>query len=484
MLVMAWLFGILLALLALFFALLALFGRGNRAGIVTSRFGRNLRLMVSAARTMLRWTRRRLQRLVTPKHKLEALERAFHDETAKAALETMGNMKGALMKLGQIVSFMDEALPPEYQVHLRALQCQAPPMSYDAVAHVIREELGHDPERYFARFDESPLAAASIGQVHRAQLYDGTDVAVKVQYPGVDRAIAADLDNAGLLMALIGAVTPTLDAAPLVEELRSRLLEELDYREEARHQADFGALFHDHPRIVIPSVFPKQSSQRVLTTELIAGVGFYDFVAGATPAEKQAATRALHAFVFDSMFVHNVFNGDPHPGNYLFCDDGRVAFLDFGCVKRFAPKFMTDFKVLNRHYLIGDKDAYWTKLCEMQFVRPGHEHKIDREWLWAWARWFYEPILFDREFHFTAEYCRLALSTLFGENMRLLNMPSEYLMMNRITFGLNSILAKLDARENWHRLSMRYYFPDLPEEEASALVRAAADRGVHGQPRE
>ena len=254
MLFAAWSIGILCGLIGLFFLLFFAFARGNRAGIVTSRFGRNLRLMLSAARTMLRWMRRRLQRLVTPKHKLAALERAFHDETAKAALETMGNMKGALMKLGQIVSFMDEALPPEYQEHLRALQCQAPPMSYDAVARVIREELGHDPERYFARFDETPLAAASIGQVHRGQLYDGTDVAVKVQYPGVDRAIAADLDNAGLLIALIGAVTPTLDAAPLVDELRSRLLEELDYRAEARNQSAFAALFAGHPRIVIPRV--------------------------------------------------------------------------------------------------------------------------------------------------------------------------------------------------------------------------------------
>jgi predicted unusual protein kinase regulating ubiquinone biosynthesis (AarF/ABC1/UbiB family) len=454
--------------------------RRNQAGIVTSRLGRALRLWRGALRMGARWTRRFFRRLVTPKHKRAELDRRFHDETARAALETMGNMKGALMKLGQIVSFMDETLPPEYQEHLRALQCNAPPMSYEMVVRVLHEELGHDPERLFSRFDETPLAAASIGQVHRACTWDGTDVAVKVQYPGVDRAIAADLENAGLLVSLLGAVTPTLDAAPIAEELRSRLIEELDYEIEARNQSHFRSLYEGHPDIVVPKIHATLSSKRVLTSEFVSGTGFYDFAARATDAERHRAVIAMHTFVFDSMFHHHVFNGDPHPGNYLFLDGGRVAFLDFGCVKHFDKSFMRDFRRLNATYLLGDRDGYYEQICAMGFVLEKHSHKVDRDWLWEWARWFYEPILRDEPFRFTADYCRKSLSTMFGENMRKMNMPGEYLLLNRITFGLNSVLAKLGACENWHRLSMRHYFPELPVEEASAKVMAAVHAGQHG----
>lgn len=460
---------------AAFFLLLLLTGRRSDAGIVTSRLGRTLRLMFDGGLMSLRYGRRWVRRLFTSKAKREELERRFHDETARAALETMGNMKGALMKLGQIVSFMDETLPPEYQEHLRALQCQAPPMSFETVARVLQQELGHAPERLFAELDEKPLASASIGQVHRALLWDGTEVAVKVQYPGVDQAIAADLGNVGLLIAMIGAVTPTLDARPLAEELRERLLEELDYEREAQNQELFGRLYADHETVIIPAVVRSHCSRRVLTTTLVrGGLGFYDFTAKATLEEKRAAVSTLYTFVFDSMFIHHVFNGDPHPGNYLFLDNGKVAFLDFGCVKRFNPRFIEDFQTLNRHYLLGERDAYFAKACAMGFIRAGHEHKVDREWLWDWARWFYLPILEEQPFRFTHDYCKQALGTIFGENMRLLNMPAEYVMMNRITFGLNSILAKLDACEDWRTRSLRYYF----NEAETAELRAKDAQGA------
>jgi predicted unusual protein kinase regulating ubiquinone biosynthesis (AarF/ABC1/UbiB family) len=454
------LLGIPVGMFATYFLLLAVTARKSSAGIVTSRLGRTVRLYGDAVSMTSRYARRKIRRLFTSKAKRAALDQRYHEATAKAALETMGNMKGALMKLGQIISFMDESLPEAYQEQLRKLQTSAPPMDYDTVVRVIRAELGKEPEQLFARFDKKPLASASIGQVHRAALHDGTEVAVKIQYPGVDKAIAADLDNYGMLMGIAGAVTPTLDAKPIVDELRSRLLEELDYRIEAKNQQHFIDLFKGHPTIVIPRVFPERSAQRVITTEFINGIGFYDFVAKADKETQRKSVLTIREFVFDSIWFHNTFNGDPHPGNYLFMPDGRVAFLDFGCVKHFDPKFISDFQVLNRAYLTGDRDGYFAKACDMKFIKAGHEHKVGRDWLYDYARWFYLPILEDAEFEFTPDYCKKAISVIFGENMRLLNMPPEYVMLNRITFGLNSIMSRLGAKENWRRLSMHYYFQD------------------------
>lgn len=454
--------------------------RRNAAGIVTSRLGRSARVLGGSLRLTTRHVTRRLRRAFVSAGRRAELDRRAHEQTARQALETMGQMKGALMKLGQIVSFMDESLPEAYQEQLKKLQAQAPPMPYELVARVVREELGKDPEQLFSRFDETPLAAASIGQVHRARLRDGTDVVVKVQYPGVDDAIRADLSNYGMLMAISGTVMPNVDVGPIVRELQERLFEELDYTVEARNQADFRRLFEGHDGIHVPRVFPKLSSRRVLTSELVTGRGFYEFLRDATDAERHRAVLSLRTFVFDSLYLHGIFNGDPHPGNYLFREDGSVAFLDFGCVKRFDPRFITDLRVLNRSYLTGDRDAYFAKCLEMGFIREGHQHKVDRDWLWAYARWFYLPILEgEQPFRFTAEYCRKAVSQIFGENMRLLNMPPEYVMMNRITFGLNSILSRLGACADWRALSLKYFF--TPDELAAGLpttVEASADESA------
>ncbi|MCA9673111.1 MAG: AarF/ABC1/UbiB kinase family protein [Myxococcales bacterium] len=464
-----------LALVVVWGTTLAVTSRRSDAGILTSRWGRWLRIFSGAVRMTFRHMLRKLRRALTPKRRREALDRAFHERTAKAALETMGNMKGALMKLGQIVSFMDDTLPEAYKQQLKQLQRDAPPMDYDIVVRVIEAELGRSPEKLFSRFDRQPLASASIGQVHRARTRDGRDVAVKVQYPGVDRAIEGDVKNTAMLMGVVGALTPNIDVKPIVEELQARLLEELDYEHEAANQKLFVDLYGNHDKIIVPRVLPELSARRVLTSELVEGRGFYEFLADATPQQKKAAVAIIREFVFDSLMHHNVFNGDPHPGNYIFTKDGRIAFVDYGSVKRFDPQFIADFKHLNMCYLTGDRDGYFAKACEMRFIREGHAHKVDRDWLWEYARWFYIPLLEENQpFHFTKEYCAKALGQMFGPNMRKLNMPGDYLLINRITFGLNSILALLDACENWRELSMPYYMPDKVVAPAAAPAADAA----------
>ena len=472
-----WLLVLLLipvGLYLLYWVLIAITAGRSKAGIVTSRFGRGLRIMGGIGRSMRRYFVRRVRRVLTRKSKREQLDREYHEATAKAALDTMGNMKGALMKLGQIMSFMDDMMPEAYKQQLSKLQSQAPPMDYDVVVRVFREETGKDPEQVFAEFDEKSIAAASIGQVHRALTRKGEQVVVKIQYPGVDRAIAGDIKNTGMLMMLAGAVTPTMDAGPIVRELQERLLEELDYENEAKNQQLFRDLYADHPTIVIPRVYPELSTRRVLTSEYIEGRGFYEFVDSANDEQRRQAVRTLRDFVFDSLYFHNVFNGDPHPGNYLFMPDGRVAFLDFGCVKRFEAKFIADFKQLIRCYLEDDREAVYRQCIAMNFIKEKHSHKVDRDWLFEFSEPYYRPLLIDGPFEFTPEYCRETITQMFGDNLRKLNMPPEYVMLNRITFGLNSLMAKLGAKENWRRLSLKYFYPEAAAESARRPSSIAA----------
>ncbi len=434
------------------------FGRSNAAGITTSRWGRLMRLWLSTVRLVGRRMLHAVHGVFVGEEKRRALDKARAEAAGKEVLQTMGNMKGALMKLGQIVSFMDDTLPPELQAELRKLQASAPPMPYELVESVIRLELGQAPELAFAELEQQAMAAASIGQVHRAVLPDGTRVAVKVQYPGVDRAIQADLSNYGLLMGAINLMTPTLDAKPIVDELTARLSEELDYQREADNVELFRGLYEGHPQIVVPRVFRAASSRRVLTTELLEGLPFYEFVEKGSDADKRSAVETLHTFCFESLYQHHVFNGDPHPGNYLFLPGGRVGFLDFGCVKRFPPEFLAAFRQMNRLYLLQDRAAFYAQAVKMRFVLPNQTDKVDPDWLYDYLRYYYLPILHDREFLFTADYCKRAVGVMFGPNMRRLNMPADFVMLNRITFGLNSIFAQLGARANWHRLARRQYF--------------------------
>jgi predicted unusual protein kinase regulating ubiquinone biosynthesis (AarF/ABC1/UbiB family) len=235
-----------------------------------------------------------------------------------------------------MASYLDQGMPEPMRQALAELQANAPPMSAELAAEVVRSELGAPPEEIFDTWDPEPIASASIGQVHRAITKDGRAVAVKVQYPGVGDAIRADLDNAGMLFGAMGMMLPGLEPGPLVEELRLRLVEELDYLKEADNQRLFADYYADHPFIHVPAVVDEHSSLRVLTTELAEGVRFEEAETW-SQEERDLAAEAIFRFVFGSLYRLHAFNGDPHPGNYLFQPGGQVTFLDFGLVKRFDP---------------------------------------------------------------------------------------------------------------------------------------------------
>ncbi len=462
---------VVLALVAVVFALEA--RRGGR--IQSSRLLRLLRIGRLSARLSTSWLGARLRRLFASPERRRRLDASRRRQTAEAVAETMGHMKGAFMKLGQMLSFVSDEVPEEFRAALASLQTSAPPMDFALLRAVAEEELGRPLERAFARFEEQPLASASIGQVHRATLPSGEEVAVKIQYPGVADAIRADLGNATMLYRMIAPLYPGVDTRSVVDELRGRIIEELDYAREAENQRAFLRLYDGHPFIRIPRVHASHSTPRVLVSEFVEGRRFADVLA-ADEAERSRYGEILFRFVFGSIARHGMFNGDPHPGNYLFDGDGRLVFLDFGCVKYFPAEMLGNWRALVSAHLRGDRAAFAQRLVALTFL-PSTDG-FDLDVLFDYFGYFYEPIQEDREFVFTREYNARSFKQVFKPAgaaaglSKQLNMPRDFVFVNRIQWGVHSVLAQLGARGNFHRIERELLFDDPPSTE---LGRADAD---------
>jgi predicted unusual protein kinase regulating ubiquinone biosynthesis (AarF/ABC1/UbiB family) len=393
---------------------------------------------------------------------------------AQRVTETMGQMKGALMKLGQMLSFVSDDIPDEYRAALASLQASAPPMDFALLRDMAERELQKPLERAFARFDEKPLASASIGQVHRAQLPSGEEVVVKIQYPGVADAIRGDLANVDLLYQMMGMFYSALDAKAVSDELRGRILEELDYVREAQNQRNFRDLYLEHPFIRVPRVIDSHSTARVLTSEFVAGRRFSEILQLDQP-ERDRYAEILYRFVFGSILRFGVFNGDPHPGNYLFDADGRVVFLDFGCVKYFPAAMLGNWKALVTAHLHGNRGEFGRKLIELGFIPALSDEESNT--LYDYFHYFYQPFHDDQPFTFSREYNRKSFRMIFRPEDRFkglekkLNMPADFVFVNRIQWGVYSILADLGATGNWHRVDAEYRLGSEPQTELGRIDR-------------
>src|SRR3954462_10029458 len=295
-----------------------------------------------------------------------------HLETAEKMVDALGQLKGAAMKIGQLASFIDtEFLPPDYrelyQEKLADLRTSAPPMAWEKVRDVLEEEWEEPPEELFEDFEHDAAAAASIGQVHRAVLPDGREVAVKVQYPGVAKALRADMQNAGMIMRMAKALAPGLDAKAAAEELKLRVLEELDYEYEAQNQRTFARAYRGHPFIYVPDVVTRLSRSRVLVSEWVEGRGFED-VKALPQSERDRFGDLVCRFCFGSIYHLRHFNADAHPGNYVWMDDGRVAFLDFGLTKQLDQEQIELEVVAIRAVLDDDPEALRASLADLGFL--------------------------------------------------------------------------------------------------------------------
>jgi predicted unusual protein kinase regulating ubiquinone biosynthesis (AarF/ABC1/UbiB family) len=394
-----------------------------------------------------------------------------HLETALKLAGTLGEMKGAAMKLGQLASFIDVDLLPDeyreiYQQQLAKLRTSAEPMPWKKVVKVIEDEYDPEPlDEVFDKIDPDAFAAASIGQVHCATLTSGKRVAVKVQYPGIAEALEADLRNMGTIVRLAKAIAPGLDPKAIAAELRERVLEELDYEYEAQNQRDFARAYRDHPFIYVPQVFSRCSRRRVLVTEYVEGLGFEE-VKTLPKEERDRFGEIVFRFCFGSIYHLQHFNADPHPGNYILMEDGRVAFLDFGMTKKLDPdQIELEQRVVDAASR-RDPDALREALADLGFLKNPSKFDAERlmEHVMAVGGWYLE----DRAYQVSPRRVMKVIESTsdprseYFDLLRRESFPAEELMGQRMQTGVLAVLGQLCAERNWYRIMREWVYGDAP----------------------
>ena len=397
-----------------------------------------------------------------------------HMETAMKMVEALGQMKGAAMKIGQFASFIDTEFIPEeyretYQEQLAKLRTDAPSMPWEDVVEVLEEEYDGAPlDEMFASIEHEAVAAASIGQVHRAELLDGRKVAVKIQYPGVAEALESDLRNAGMLVHLARALAPGLDAKEVVKELRERVLEELDYEYEAQNQRSFARAYRGHPFIFVPDVITRLSRRKVLVTEFVEGIGF-DEVKELPQEERSRFGEIIFRGSFGSIYHLQHFNADPHPGNYILMDDGRIAFLDFGMTKKLDREQIELEQRAVDAVVRDDPEGLRDALHELGFIKK--PSKLDAEHLMnhvkAIGGWYME----DKEIEVNPNLVMKMIEVThdprseYFDLMRRESIPADELMGRRMEIGVFAVLGQLRAKRNWYRIMREWVYADEPATE-------------------
>ena len=446
------------------------------------RVSRGLAAMRLAARGGARYAANAPRLFAVAGERRQQLRDDLALRTAQDVADTLGTMKGVLMKIGQLASYVDDGIAPPARRILGRLQDSVPPMSPELAAGVIEAELGATPERIFKEWDPLPIAAASIGQVHRAITADGQAVAVKVQYPGIAETIAADLGNVALIRSLLKMAVPSQDVTALIEELRERISEELDYVREAENQRRFAAHFDGHPTARVPKIIDELSTARVLTSELAAGVRFGEMLHW-SQEEKDLAAETIYRFTFRSLYELRAFNGDPHPGNYLFEPGGQVTFLDFGLVKYFTPGELDPLiQMIESLCIREDPEGFRRAMEEADFLEPGAP--IPTEDVVAHMSLFYDSIRERGPRTMTSAYSSAVARRYMDFKSPLAayaKIPRPYVIVQRINLGLFAILGEMHATADWRGISEEIWpFVQAPpstplgEAEAPWLARARA----------
>ncbi|MER7005159.1 AarF/ABC1/UbiB kinase family protein [Dactylosporangium sp. NPDC000555] len=377
--------------------------------------------------------------------------------TAEHLFSVLGQLKGGAMKMGQALSVFEAALPEElagpYRAALTKLQEAAPPLPAASVHRVLSGSLGEDWRSMFKEFDDKPAAAASIGQVHRAVWSDGRSVAVKVQYPGAGDALRSDLNQLARFAGLFKAIQPGLDVKPLVQEIRDRVTEELDYELEARSQTAFAKAFDGDPDIYVPPVLA--SSPRVLVTEWVEGKPLSAIISGGSEEERNRAGHLMALLHFSAPARAEMLHADPHPGNYRLLADGRLGVLDFGAVAHLPGGHPEVIGRLTRLALAGDSQAVLEGLQQEGFIKL--DAKVDAPAVLGYIRPMLNPIA-DEEFQFSRAWLRAEAGRLANPKSpayalsRQLNLPPSYMMVHRVTLGSIGVLCQLEARAGYRAI--------------------------------
>ncbi|MGH2905455.1 MAG: ABC1 kinase family protein [Solirubrobacterales bacterium] len=401
--------------------------------------------------------------------KQAALEKR-HAESAEEMVKTLGGLKGVAIKVAQMASIIDVDLLPEeyreiYQRELGSLRQHAPPMSWKKVKAVLDDQWDRPLNRMFSEFDHEAVAAASIGQVHRATLKDGRDVAVKIQYPDIADALRADVENAALFLRLGRMVAPGLDARAVAKELKERVLEELDYELEAQNQRRFARAYRDHPFICVPEVVTELSRERVMVSEWVDGIEFDDVVR-LSQAKRDRFGEIIYRFSFGSIYHLHQLNADAHPGNYVWMPDGRVAFLDFGMTKRLTEKQMSLQVAAVSAVLNDDPESFAKAMEDLGFIRD--RKKFNVELLMEHVRLVGGWYLSGRKQKISRRYVAKAINALsdprgeFFELVRTASLPADELMGRRMETGVLAVLGRLEASANWTRIGREWWFAEKP----------------------
>jgi predicted unusual protein kinase regulating ubiquinone biosynthesis (AarF/ABC1/UbiB family) len=450
-----------------------------RENIPTSRVVRSATIGRLAAGQAVRQFGTRAANLARGDEASEAALARRQVETAEQIVAVLGTMKGAAMKLGQVMSFLDVGLVPEeyreaFQRKLAELRDSAPKVAFKEMRKVIEAEFDEPLDEVFATFDTEPIAAASIGQVYRATLHDGRAVAVKVQYPGVAGAVRADMKNLGMIMRLLSRMAPGLDIKAIAEEIRLRIDEELDYELEAANQRAMARIFRGHPFIYVPEVVGSLSRERVMVSELITGTGFEEIKALDAPQRNRIA-EIVFRFYFGCMYRHHQFSGDPHPGNFMLLADGRVAFLDFGLYKR-LPAELAEYELQIARLGIRGEGSKLIEhlhaggfLAETDRYTPGQILDQFEDVTWWYTR--------DEEVELSPEIATQIVIDMSDPRsrhyaqMRHENLPPDHLFGRRTETLTLAVMGQLRATGNWHRIAREWIFGAEPVTE---LGRAEA----------
>jgi predicted unusual protein kinase regulating ubiquinone biosynthesis (AarF/ABC1/UbiB family) len=401
---------------------------------------------------MARTSIRRAGVKLVPRSKREAaLERA-RIATAADIKERFAETRGVMTKLAQMAGYLDAGVDAELRGALASFQRDAPTMEFALAEQSILAELP-DFYRVVGEIDPVPIASASIGQVHWGRLRSGEEVAIKVQFPDAAALIRADLANAGLVTGALKLLFPSMATGEMADELVLRLGEELDYTKEAQRTQTFADYYQGHPRIVVPRVFFGLSSAHVLTTQYLQGRRF-DEVLSEPQEVRDAYGEVLFRFVFRSLYRLRLFNGDPHPGNYLFLDGGRIGFLDFGFTKEFTAAEIAIFESMIESMVIEHDRVRFGKVVHEAGLVTADD--LDPDEVADFFRDFYDIVLEDRPFTVTSAYASQLLHHTFDHShpvSKYLNVPRAFVVLQRINLGLYALLGYLEATANWREVA-------------------------------
>lgn len=437
--------------------------------VPTSRLARGTKLGAVAASSVIRTQRTRLSmRGRSAAVRVQLAEESML-RTTEQVVAVLGTMKGVAMKLGQMMSVLDlDLVPPShrerFQKRLAVLRNAAPTVSFESMRQVIEEDFGQPLNAVFAEFQPEPIAAASIGQVYLGQLHDGRQVAVKVQYPGIDAAVHADLRNLAMFRRVLQSAMPWVTPAVL-DELRLNMESELDYHAEAATQLQLAELYAGHPFIMVPRSLPELSTTRVLVSEYVAGAGF-DEIRQLPAAERNRIGEIIYRFYVGSLFCFNEFCGDPHPGNVLLADDGRVGFLDFGLFNRMDPEHVRFETICLRAAAENRSEDLRQLMIERGVIDSPDEIGAEEclEYVLAASEW----CLVDEELTITPELASgaflLAVDPRASEfaGMKQQNLPPEHLFSRRADFLTFGMLGQLECTANWHKISREWLYDEAP----------------------